>query len=93
MQVVLEEMVKNSVAKLRHHHSEYKAHVSDLLNEEKLQIKSIMNMVEEKFCQFDAVREQRLTHGNEKLDDNECRDVHVTSDANYKLVSEVCTCH
>lgn len=54
-------------------------------------MKSVASMIEEKIQQFDMRREHDLEahQREEKVDEFECRDVHISTDASCSLVSEV----
>lgn len=92
MQILLDKMVVNGIAGLHHYHSQHRVHIMNLLGEERLHMKSIINMVEEKIRQFDVITEQTLGPSQRiiNLDENECRDVHINTDADSALVSKVC---
>lgn len=51
------------------------------------------DVIQETMQQFDVGRGQNIGTDlrNEKLEEYECRDVHISTDANTSLVSKVCT--
>ncbi|XP_021656301.2 uncharacterized protein LOC110646979 isoform X2 [Hevea brasiliensis] len=89
-QIHLDKMIMNGVAELHHYHSENRDHVMNLLNEGRLHITSMVNVLEEKIGQIDVSREQNLglSHRVVNVDENECRDVHINNDVDPALVSK-----
>ncbi|KAF2294396.1 hypothetical protein GH714_010269 [Hevea brasiliensis] len=89
-QIHLDKMIMNGVAELHHYHSENRVHVMNLLNEGRLHITSMVNVLEEKIGQIDVSREQNLglSHRVVNVDENECRDVHINNDVDPALVSK-----
>lgn len=85
-------MLKNRISGLLHYHSQHRTHVVNLLDEGKSHLKSIIEEVEEKIRQFDAGRERNLESSQRdlKLDESECRDVHVSNVGDRRSVAEVC---
>ncbi|KAL5790402.1 hypothetical protein ACOSQ2_005290 [Xanthoceras sorbifolium] len=86
-----DKLVIKVIKELRHCHSQHRAHISNLLNEERSHIKSIIDVIEEKNQQFNGGRKQSTgtCHRDEKLDEFECRDVHISTDANTSLLSKM----
>uniref|UniRef100_A0A2C9VIZ4 Uncharacterized protein n=1 Tax=Manihot esculenta TaxID=3983 RepID=A0A2C9VIZ4_MANES len=86
-QIHLDKVIMNGIGELNHYHSEHRVHIMNLLNEGRLHIASIINKVEEKIGQIDVSKEQNLevSHRAVDLDENECRDVHITNDMEQAL--------
>ncbi|XP_002532426.2 protein Hook homolog 3 isoform X1 [Ricinus communis] len=89
-QIQLDKMVMNGIAGLRHYHSEHRGHIMNLLNEGKLHMKSTMDMLEEKIGETYGSKEQNLRPSQRVIDleENECRDVHISNDIGSALISE-----
>ncbi|XP_020532424.1 uncharacterized protein LOC105650792 isoform X4 [Jatropha curcas] len=89
-QTCLDKVIMNEIAGLRHYYSQHRVHIMDLLNEGKLDIKSTINKIEEKIEQIDVSRERNLgpSHRIVDLDENECRDVHISNDIDPDLASK-----
>lgn len=90
--IISHQMFKNRISGLLHYHSQHRLHVVNLLDEGKSHLKSIIDVVEEKIRQLDADRGQNLEPPQRdlKLDENECRDVHVSIVGDHNSVAEVC---
>ncbi|KAL9417699.1 hypothetical protein AB3S75_040647 [Citrus x aurantiifolia] len=86
-----DKFISNAIAELRLCHSQLRVHVVNSLEEGRSHIKSISDVIEEKtqHCD-DVIRGQNTgTYQREtKLDEFECRDVHINNDANTNLVSQ-----
>ncbi|KAH9695144.1 Myosin heavy chain-like protein [Citrus sinensis] len=86
-----DKFISNAIAELRLCHSQLRVHVVNSLEEGRSRIKSISDVIEEKtqHCD-DVIRGQNTgTYQREtKLDEFECRDVHINNDANTNLVSQ-----
>ncbi|XP_044489943.1 ciliary rootlet coiled-coil protein 2-like [Mangifera indica] len=80
----------NGIVELRHFHSQLRVDVTNLLDEGKSHIKSMADVIQETMQQFDVGRGQNIGTDlrNEKLEEYECRDVHISTDANTSLVSK-----
>lgn len=93
MKIHLDKVIMNGIGELNHYHSEHRVHIMNLLNEGRLHIASIINKVEEKIGQIDVSKEQNLevSHRAVDLDENECRDVHITNDMEQALSAKVIT--
>lgn len=81
MQTLSEELIKKQIAGLLHYHSEHKAHIMNILDEGYTQLKSTVDVLEEKISQLNTSRKQSWTspQGDVVLDENDCRDVHVNT--------------
>lgn len=81
LQIVADGMIVNGIADLRHHHSELRDYIINLLNEEGLCIKSIFKDMEERL----KIRSSEIHNlvpplqHDLKPDESECRDVHITT--------------
>lgn len=86
-----DKFISNAIAELRLCHSQLRVHVVNSLEEGRSRIKSISDVIEEKtqHCD-DVIRGQNTgTYQREtKLDEFECRDVHINNDAKTNLVSQ-----
>ncbi|KAJ0233438.1 Myosin heavy chain-like protein [Hirschfeldia incana] len=78
--IVADGMIVNGIADVRHHHSELRDYIINLLNEEGLYIKSIFKDLEErlKLRSSEIPNVVALQH-DLKPDESECRDVHITT--------------
>ncbi|GMP38556.1 hypothetical protein CsSME_00009756 [Camellia sinensis var. sinensis] len=85
-----EEMIKRGISGLHHYHSEQKAYIMNLLDEGYSDLKSIIEVVEEKIRQLDASREQswKSPLRDVMLDENDCRDLHVNTIADPNLFNK-----
>lgn len=81
MQIHSEELVKKQIAGLLHYHSEHKAHIMNILDQGYTQLKSTVNVLEEKISQLNTSRKQSWTSPQRDvvLHENDCRDVHVNT--------------
>lgn len=81
MQTLSEELIKKQIAGLLHYHSEHKAHIMNILDEGYTQLKSTVDVLEEKISQLNTSRKQSWTspQSDVVLDENGCRDVHVNT--------------
>ncbi|KAJ6948818.1 hypothetical protein NC651_002973 [Populus alba x Populus x berolinensis] len=85
-QVLWDKMVMEGITELRHYHSHHRVQITSLLSKERSHIKSIIDMAEEKIKQFDVISEQDLVPcGVVRLQENEFRDVHMSTDADPDL--------
>ncbi|XP_062176354.1 uncharacterized protein LOC133881440 isoform X2 [Alnus glutinosa] len=85
-----DKMIRSGIAGLHQYHSQHRVHVMNLLDEGKSHMKSIVDVMEEKIRQFEEsrVRSLRPPQGDEKLEEYECRDVHMAIDAGSHLLSK-----
>lgn len=90
LQIRYDKLIMKGIEELRHCHSQNRVQVRDLLDEERSHIKSIVNVIEEKIQQYDGNSKQCNCPRGEHLDESECRDVHISTDAKNSLVSKVC---
>ncbi|KAG6789708.1 hypothetical protein POTOM_005827 [Populus tomentosa] len=85
-QVLWDKMVMEGITELRHYHSHHRVQITSLLSKERSHIKSIIDMAEEKIKQFDVISKQDLVPcGVVRLQENEFRDVHMSTDADPDL--------
>ncbi|KAL4349640.1 hypothetical protein AHAS_Ahas10G0062200 [Arachis hypogaea] len=49
----MDKVVDNGIANLKHHHSQYKEHIINLLNDGESSVKSIINVIDERVRSFD----------------------------------------
>ena len=80
-------MILNRVTELRHYHSQHRIQIKNLLDMERSHIKSFVDVVEEKFKQFDPG--WQYVQSDLKPDEYECGDIHLSTDAEAELVSKV----
>lgn len=92
MKVLADKMIMKGLEGLHHCHLQLKSHVMDLLTEGSSHVKSICNLVEEKLRQLHAssVQNLGLYQTAVNVDENDCRDVHISIDSDPSLASEVC---
>eukprot|EP00258_Populus_trichocarpa_P024307 XP_024440326.1 uncharacterized protein LOC7470751 isoform X2 [Populus trichocarpa] len=84
--VLWDKMVMEGITELHHYHSHHRVQITSLLSKERSHIKSIIDMVEEKIKQFDVISEQDLVPCRVvRLQENEFRDVHMSTDADPDL--------
>ncbi|XP_059653003.1 uncharacterized protein LOC132300087 isoform X1 [Cornus florida] len=85
-----EEMINKRVSELLKYHSQYGIHIKKLLDEGYSNLKSTIDVIEEKIRQLDVAREQKLESPRKdvKLDESECRDVHVNTDTGSDLINQ-----
>lgn len=80
IQIVADRLIVNGITDIRHHHSQLRAYIIDLLTEEGLYIKSISKNVEEKLkLHSSEIRNVVPLQHDFKPDESECRDVHITT--------------
>lgn len=93
MQIRTHKMIKSGIAGLHQYHSQHRVHVMNLLDEGKSHMNSIVDAIDEKIRQFEVSRVQSLRppQGDDKLEENECRDVHMATDAGSNSLSKVCS--
>lgn len=77
--IVADGMIVNGIADLRHHHSELRDYIINLLNEEGLYIKSIFKDLEERLKLRPSELHNVVPQHDLKPDESECRDVHITT--------------
>ncbi|GMJ06822.1 maternal effect embryo arrest 13 [Hibiscus trionum] len=76
-------IILNRVTELCHYHAEHKTQIMNLLDTERSYIKRFVDAVKEKITQFDP-RGQNV-HSVHKPDEDECVDVHTSTDAEEKI--------
>ncbi|XP_021277781.1 protein Spindly-B isoform X2 [Herrania umbratica] len=81
-----DKMIVNRVTELRHYHSQHRTEIMKLLDMERSHIKRFVDVVEEKFRQFDAKGQNVQSHL--KPGECECGDVYMSADAEAESVSE-----
>ncbi|KAJ4963383.1 hypothetical protein NE237_023322 [Protea cynaroides] len=88
--IISDEMTRSKISDLRQFHTQLKCDVMDFLEEGKAQVKSILDVVEEKARPFHMNKSQKFEPflRDEKFNDIECRDVHITTDAEQSALSE-----
>ncbi|XP_042507104.1 myosin heavy chain, fast skeletal muscle isoform X2 [Macadamia integrifolia] len=88
--ILSDDMTRNRISELRKFHDQLKCEVMDLLEQGKAQVKSILDAVEEKMRQFHISKLQNSEPllRDEKFNDIECRDVHMTGYAQQSATSE-----
>lgn len=78
LQIKMNKVIENGVADLKHHHSEYRDHIMNLLSDGESTIKSIMNVIDERVKMFNQNIEPNLVPQRDtELEENECRDAHI----------------
>ncbi|EOX98490.1 Myosin heavy chain-related protein, putative isoform 2 [Theobroma cacao] len=81
-----DKMILNRVTELRHYHSQHRTEIMNLLDMERSHIKRFVDVVEEKFRQFDAKGQN--VQSDLKPGECECGDVYMSTDAEAGSVSE-----
>lgn len=84
--IASDKMVLNRVTELRLYHSQQKIQIMNLLDIERSHIKRFVDLIEERFRQFD-MRVQNVP-SDLKPNDYERADVHISADAEDELVSK-----
>ncbi|XWS39855.1 hypothetical protein CRYUN_Cryun18bG0090600 [Craigia yunnanensis] len=84
--ITSDKMILNKVTELRHYHSQHRIQIKNLLDMERSHIKSFVDVVEEKFRQFDP--RWQYVQSDLKPDEYECADIHLSTDAEAELVSK-----
>ncbi|KAK9164311.1 hypothetical protein Syun_005213 [Stephania yunnanensis] len=89
-EILLHNLVKIGISKLRDFHTEHRVEIIGLLEQEKAQFKSMHDLIGERVKQFVEKRLYAcdLLQTDVKVDDIECRDVHITMDSNSGAVLE-----
>ncbi|KAK9165344.1 hypothetical protein Scep_000535 [Stephania cephalantha] len=89
-EILLHNLVKIGISKLRDFHTEHRVEIVGLLEQEKAQFKSMHDLIGERVKQFVEKRLYAcdLLQTDVKVDDIECRDVHITMDSNSGAVLE-----
>uniref|UniRef100_A0A1J3ID11 Uncharacterized protein n=1 Tax=Noccaea caerulescens TaxID=107243 RepID=A0A1J3ID11_NOCCA len=78
--IVADGLIVNGITDMRHYHSELRAYIINLLNEEGLYIKSMSKDVEEKLKLHSSETQNVEPQQHDlKPDESECRDVHTTT--------------
>ncbi|KAJ0773687.1 hypothetical protein HanOQP8_Chr03g0102631 [Helianthus annuus] len=79
----LEEKTKRDISGLRSFHSQHRLEIVSLLEEESSYIKSVVDEVKENMKQIciNGERNSLSPHRDTKLQENDCRDVHISPDA------------
>ncbi|KAF3488083.1 hypothetical protein F2Q69_00052995 [Brassica cretica] len=73
-------LIVDGIADVRHHHSQLRDYIINLLNEEGLYIKSIFEDLEEKLkLRSSEIQNVVPLQHDLKPDESECRDVHITT--------------
>lgn len=90
IQIVADGLIVNGITDMRHHHSQLRAYIIDLLKEEGLYIKSISKSLEEKLKHHSSEVQNIVPLQHDlKPDESECRDVHITTIVESCQVSKV----
>ncbi|CAF1958048.1 unnamed protein product [Brassica oleracea var. botrytis] len=78
--IVADGLIVDGIADVRHHHSQLRDYIINLLNEEGLYIKSIFEDLEEKLkLRSSEIQNVVPLQHDLKPDESECRDVHITT--------------
>ncbi|KAL5561389.1 hypothetical protein UlMin_031136 [Ulmus minor] len=87
-------MIKDGIAELWHYHSQCRVHITSLLDDGRSHIKSVVDLIDEKIRQSDVNSTQNLGLSSPRETDqeeNECRDVHITTEVEHNLLSKKST--
>lgn len=91
MQILSDEMIRNGLSTLRYLHGRHRSEVVNLLGEEKTQIISLFDEVNEKIkLHIGRMHDFEDLKGDSTCDDIECRDVHITNDVSTSVMAKVC---
>ncbi|CAA0814238.1 myosin heavy chain-related [Striga hermonthica] len=86
------ENIKEQLSALKHHHSQYKNDINDLLDGGYSELKSLHELVVEKMSHFVLSQEQSNLEASltqdEELHESECKDVHVNADSSSGLTTK-----
>lgn len=83
-------MISDFISDLKCFHTEYRDHIKHLLNDGESNIKSMICMIDERVGKFDQSGKPNLIPQSEvEPEDQECRDVHISSQAIAASESEV----
>ncbi|KAK3011923.1 hypothetical protein RJ639_010501 [Escallonia herrerae] len=83
--------MKKEISGLLHLHFQHRVHIVHLLDNGYSHLKSTIDVIEDKIRQLDMNGDQNLMspRGNIKLQESECRDVHINNDAGSNLCTEM----
>lgn len=86
-QISMDKVIENGIADLKHYHSKCRDYFMNLLSDGESSIKSTISVIDERVRRFDQNTVPNLVPQRDaELDENECRDVHISPQA--KPVSE-----
>lgn len=90
-QIAVDNMIQNLLSSLRDFHKQQRMEITKILEDETLQLKTILLDIQNKFSQIHMERELKLEAlQSEKVssEDTECRDVHITNDIDSSVLAE-----
>ncbi|KAK3035708.1 hypothetical protein RJ639_033410 [Escallonia herrerae] len=91
LNIFSQDKMKKEISGLLHLHSQHRVHIVHLLDNGYSHLKSTIDVIEDKIRQLDMNGDQNLMspRGNIKLQESECRDVHINNDAGSNLCTEM----
>ncbi|KAK7266850.1 hypothetical protein RIF29_19507 [Crotalaria pallida] len=85
----MNKVIENDIADLKRYYCQDRDHIVTLLNDGESNIKSIVNVIDERVRRFDqSTIPNSIPERDAELEDHECRDVHISSQAKYVLESK-----
>ncbi|KAL5706742.1 hypothetical protein ACHQM5_024870 [Ranunculus cassubicifolius] len=85
-----DDMIKSKISKLQHCQTQHRSEVIDILQHEKAQFKTMLDVLPEMIKRFhmNPTRDFDHSEGDAETVDIECRDVHINTDLDVNLASE-----
>ncbi|KAJ1388353.1 hypothetical protein SESBI_39180 [Sesbania bispinosa] len=81
-QIFMDKVIESGIADLKHYHSKCRDHIMNLLSDGQSNIKSTINVIDEKVRRFDQGTVSTLApQSDTELEEHECRDVHISPQA------------
>ncbi|KAJ1381622.1 putative myosin-2 heavy chain isoform X1 [Sesbania bispinosa] len=81
-QIFMDKVIESGIADLKHYHSKCRDHIMNLLSDGQSNIKSTINVIDEKVRRFDQGTVSNLApQSDTELEEHECRDVHISPQA------------
>ncbi|KAK7253193.1 hypothetical protein RIF29_37713 [Crotalaria pallida] len=88
-QICMNKVIENGIADLKRYYCQDRDHIVSLLNDGESNIKSIVNVIDERVRRFDqSTIPNLIPQRDAELEDHECRDVHISSQAKLVLESK-----
>ncbi|XP_024016499.1 uncharacterized protein LOC18026175 isoform X2 [Eutrema salsugineum] len=88
--IVADGLIVNGITDIRYHHSQLRAYIINLLNEEGLYIKSIFKDLDGKLKKHSSEIQNVVPLQHDlKPDESECRDVHITTVVESRQVTKL----
>ncbi|KAH7653922.1 hypothetical protein IHE45_19G110700 [Dioscorea alata] len=89
-QIALDDMIQNGLSSLRDFQKQQRMEITKILEDETLQLKTILLDIQNKFSQIHMERELKpeALQSAKVSEDTECRDVHITNDLDSSVLAE-----